>query len=732
MKHVILLFLSVCVLTCFGQKLKYVKYAKPIIGTAGTGHTFPGATVPFGLVQLSPETGFVGWEYCAGYRYEDTRIYGFAHTHLSGTGLTDLGDLLMMPFTGDPRDSLYSEFSHGQEQAEPGYYEVFLPRYRIKAQLTATPHVGLHQYTFPKASKAGIVVNLKSALVNKAAQVETHLLQSELSIQDKYTLTGYTLTNGWAGKQHFYFVIKLQQPIAHVQWLSDSLENKNQVMALFFDSLNGLSQQIKVGISTVSIENAERNLRTELAHWDFEKTRKQASMLWEEKLKKIEIEGTKAQKEIFYTAMYHSFIAPNNIADINGEYRGADNRVYVAKNKTYLSTLSLWDTYRALNPLYTIIDPDITRHTVNSMLAHEKVQGYLPIWTLWGHENHCMIANHSIPIIAEAYIKGICKDNLADALRSVVKTSTVSHKGSDWENYLKYGYLPNDLVKTESVSKTLESGYDDYAVAKLATLMGDTVKRKQFEQRSNFYKNLYDPVSGLMRGKTSTGQWAPKFDPLKLSHAGTGGGDYTEGNAWQYTWHVQHDVPGLIKLMGGPEKFCSKLDSLFALKSNVYGDGLTVDVTGLIGQYAHGNEPCHHVAYLYAMAGQPWKTSDKIAEITNKFYQNTPDGICGNDDCGQMSAWYIFSTLGFYPVDPVSATYVFGRPLVQNAHIKLGDQTFSITAKNFSEDHPYIQEILLNGQPYYKTYLSHADLIAGGELTFVMGKNKTVYTKKNK
>ena len=729
MKNAVLLFLWIFSIACYAQKMKYVQYAKPIIGTAGTGHTFPGATVPFGLVQLSPETGFVGWDYCSGYRYEDKRIYGFAHTHLSGTGATDLGDLLVMPFTGNVQDSIYSEFSHADEQASPGYYEVNLLRYRIKAQLTATAHAGFHRYNFPKTSKAGLVINLKSALVNKAAQVESHVIQSELTLKDKYTLTGYTLTSGWAGKQHLYFVIKLQQPIARHQWLSDSSAHKNHILALFFDSTKSLTQQVKVGISTVSIENAISNLTAEIAHWNFEQTRTEASLQWESKLQKIEIAGTKVQKEIFYTAMYHAFIAPNNIADVNGQYRGVDNTIYTAEKNTYLSTLSLWDTYRALNPLFTIIDPAVTQHTVRSMLAHYKVQRFLPIWTLWGHENYCMIANHSIPVIAEAYVKGICKDNLAEALHAAVTTSTVSHRGSDWESYLKYGYMPSDLVKTESVSKTLESGYDDYAVAKLAALAGDNTTSGQFMKRAAFYKNLFDSTNYLMRGKSSIGNWVTPFDPLKLSHAGSGGGDYTEGNAWQYTWHVQHDVPGLIRLMGGEKKFCNKLDSLFALQSNVYGDGLTLDVTGLIGQYVHGNEPCHHVSYLYAMAGQPWKTSDKIAEIASKFYHNTPDGICGNDDCGQMSAWYIFSTLGFYPVDPVSATYVFGKPLVQNASINLGDKTFSVTAKNFGKDNPYIQQIWLNGKPYDKTYLTHADLVAGGKLVFMMGKNQTLYSK---
>lgn len=728
MRNFLLSAACMLAVSAVAQQNKYTRYVNPMIGTAGTGHTFPGATVPFGLVQLSPETGFAGWDYCSGYRYEDQRIFGFSHTHLSGTGAKDLGDILLTPFTGNIKDSVVSHFSHHQEKASPGYYEVQLSDYAVKAQLTATAHVGVHRYTYPAGIKQGLVINLKSALVNKVEDLETHVLQSQLTQQDNHTLTGFTITQGWAGKQHVYFVIKLMHPITSRQWLSDSTANKNQIVALYFNGKTHPEQQVKVAISTVSISNAMENMKKEVADWNFEQIRSAAEAGWEAKLRLIQIEGSQNEKEIFYTAMYHAFIAPNNIADVNGQYRGVDNKVYEAPNKAYYSTLSLWDTYRALNPLFTILLPDKTRDIVSSMLAHEQVQGYLPVWTLWGHENHCMIGNHAIPVIAEAYIKGICREDLDKALSAVKRSSMVNHKGSDWTTYLKYGYFPADIIKREAVSKTLESGYDDYAVAQLAALANSKTDYDSFMYRSSFYKNVFDAATGFMRGKTASGKWHTPFDPFTISHAGTSGGDYTEGNAWQYNWHVQHDIPELIRLMGGADRFSRKLDTLFMLDSRIAGDGSTVDVTGLIGQYAHGNEPCHHVAYLYSFSGQPWKTADKIAEIIPKFYTNSPDGLIGNDDCGQMSAWYIFSALGLYPVNPVSATYVFGKPMYRKASIQVGNKTLVLKREDNGTGR-YIQRVLLNGRPYMQNHIRHTDLISGGELTFVMGDNPVDYSK---
>lgn len=425
---------------------------------------------------------------------------------------------------------------------------------------------------------------------------------------------------------------------------------------------------------------------------------------------------------IFYTALYHTLVVPNNIADADGSYRGADSQVYKSKNGTYYSTMSLWDTFRATNPLYTLLCPERTNEIIESMLSHFDVSGYLPIWPLWGHETHCMIGNHAIPVIVDAYQKGIRSYDVNKAYEAIKSSSTINHPKSDWDIYLKYGYLPSDQIKEEAVSRTLESGIDDWCVAQMAKAMGKQKDYEEFTKRSEFYRNLFDRTSGLMRGKNSDGKWVTPFDKLKNSHAGDAGGDYTEGNAWHYSWHVMQDIEGLIELMGGKEEFALKLDSLFALESTVKGE-VTVDVTGLIGQYVHGNEPCHHVAYLYNYAGQPWKTQEKINLILTTLYNSTPNGLCGNDDCGQMSAWYFFSSLGFYPLNPADGKYVFGKPLYSKAILKFGQRPFIVEAKNLSLKNIYIQEIELNGKPYHERFITHQDIVQGGHLIFTMGSN---------
>ncbi|MNK00663.1 Glycosyl hydrolase family 92 [compost metagenome] len=725
MKHIFWLVLfTQWGLLCHAQRQGKVAYVNPFIGTAGTGHTFPGATLPSGIIQLSPETGYAGWDYCAGYRYEDKQILGFSHTHLSGTGALDLGDILLMPFTGDtsPKEYYKSDFSHSEEKASPGYYSVNLKSYRILAELTATSHVGMHRYTFPAKQKAHVLLDLRHGLVGSTpGRLETHVLESNFKKESNRTLSGYTITQGWAGRKHVYFVLQFNQAFIDYTWVSDSTAKRNQRVIFNFNQPNSSSLMVKVGISTVSVENARQNLTEEVNHWNFEKVRQQGRQKWENELSKIHIEGNDKQKEIFYTALYHSLIAPNNIADVNGAYRGADNKIYTSANKSYYSTLSLWDTFRALNPLYTILYPNKTNGIINSMIEHQQVAGYLPIWTLWGHENHCMIGNHAVPIITDAYLKGIRGYDVEKAYEAMRKSLTVSHKNSDWETYMKYGYLPSDIIKVEAVSTTLENGIDDWSMAQMAKALNKSSDYALFTKRAGFYANLFDPTTGLLRGKQSNGNWVSPFDPFKISHASTSGGDYTEGNAWQYSWHVMQDVDGLIRLMGGKEKFIQKLDSLFAMDSKVYGDGATVDVTGLIGQYVQGNEPSHHVAYLYGLAGAPHKTQEKIKEIVEGLYDNTPNGLSGNDDCGQMSAWYIFSTLGFYPVNPASGQYVFGLPAFEKAVLHVGNKEFVVKAKYLSERNKYIQQIALNGKPYLLPYITHNDLTKGGELVFIMG-----------
>lgn len=724
---ILLVLLSVRI---WAQPAHNAQYVDPFIGTGASGHTFPGATTPLGLVQVSPETGNGKWEYCAGYQYNDSLIAGFSHTHLSGTGVADLGDILLQPFTGAVKKADYSSrFLHDQEKASPGYYSVFLKDYQVKAELTCTQRAAFHQYAF-KQPTGHLLVDLRHGLVNNITDLETHVTKSEIHIKNNKTVTGYRITNSWGGERHVYFVIRFEQAFSGRHWLTDSLTKRNQRLVFDFKSTKNLQIRAKVGISTVSVENAISNLDGEISQWNFDVVKNNAFQTWNKRLAKIDIEGTLKQKQIFYTALYHSLIAPNNIADINGQYRGADNQVYTAKDRSYYSTLSLWDTYRALNPLYTIIYPEKTNQFISSMLAHYDVAGFLPIWSLWGHENYCMIANHAIPVIVDAYLKGIRNYDIDKAYQAIKNTSTLSHKNSDWEKYMRYGYLPTDSIRVESASTTLESAYDDWCVAQMAKALGKKADYELFYKRSGFYKNLFDKSTGLMRGRRSNGQWANPFDPLKISHAYSSGGDFTEGNAWQYSWHVQQDVDGLIGLMGGRVAFIKKLDSLFTMDSKVYGDGATSDVTGLIGQYVQGNEPSHHVAYLYTLAGVPAKTQEKVHTIINTLYSNTPEGLSGNDDCGQMSAWYIFSAIGFYPVNPASGEYVLGAPQLKQVSIRVSEhKSFVIKTVSFSDTNQYVQSVSLNGKPYQKSYISHQDLINGGVMEFTMGNKPADFLK---
>lgn len=725
MKQTLITILNILLyVAVHGQKAPYkTDYVDPFIGTAGTGHTFPGATTPWGMVQLSPETGYVGWKYCSGYRYEDSTILGFSHTHLSGTGALDLGDILLMPIAGQPvaKPEYRSAFSHSEEQASPGYYAVKLKSGNIQAELTASAHVGMHRYTFSKGQAANVLFDLRHGLVGESpGRLESHVIESNFKAENSKTLSGHTITTGWAGTKHVYFVLQFDQPFKRTMWLSDSLATRNQRVIFSFGEPDRSQVQIKVGISSVSIENARQNLKAEVDHWDFDQVRKQARESWEAQLSRVEIDAPEKQQQIFYTALYHSLIAPNNIADVNGQYRGADNKIYTAPGKVYYSTLSLWDTFRALAPLYTILYPKVTNDLVASMVEHYKVTGALPIWPLWGHENYCMIGNHAVPIIADAYLKGIRNYDTAKAYEAVNKSLTVEHKNSEWGWYTKYGYLPSDLKRIEAVSTTLENGIDDWSVAQMAKAMNKQHDAEIFRARSMYYKNLFDPSTMLMRGKNRDGSWVKPFDPLKISHGSSSGGDYTEGNAWHYSWHVMQDIPGLIKLMGGNKKFVSNLDSLFTMDSKVYGDGATVDVSGLIGQYAQGNEPSHHVAYLYALAGAPQKTREKVSTIINTLYSNKPDGLSGNDDCGQMSAWYVFSAMGFYPVNPASGEYVIGVPAFKRTIIHLGNNNMTISAPNLTADDQNVSKIELNGKAYTSPYLLHQDLMKGGKLNFMM------------
>lgn len=702
----------------------YTQYVDPFIGAADNGHTFPGACRPFGMIQTSPVTGAVGWRYCSEYMYADSIIWGFTQTHLNGTGCMDLGDILVMPFTGERHrtwDAYRSSFSKTSENATPGYYTVTLDQAKVKAELTATTHAALHRYTYEQADSASILIDLQHGPAWNEKQYHSQVNSCEVNWENDSTLTGHVNNKVWVD-QDYYFVMQFSRPVIdHFELPMAEIEKGKRLVASF-NIQPGEEVLMKVALSTTGVEGAKANMAAEVPEWDFEGIRTAAKADWNSYLSRIEVEGTDEEKTNFYTSFYHALIQPNEISDVDGRYRNAADSVVNATGGKFYSTFSLWDTYRAAHPFYTLMVPERVDGFINSLVDQAEVQGYLPIWGLWGKENFCMVANHGVSVVAEAYAKGFRGFDAERAFNAIKQTQTVSHPlKSNWENYMKYGYFPADLTEAESVSSTLESVYDDYAAADMAKRMGKTEDAAYFARRADFYKNLFDSSTQFMRPKKSDGTWKSPFNPSQIGHAESVGGDYTEGNAWQYTWHVQHDVPGLIALFGGEEPFLNKLDSLFTLKLET----TQADVTGLIGQYAHGNEPSHHVTYLYALAGRPERTQELIREIFDTQYSPKPNGLCGNDDCGQMSAWYMFSAMGFYPVNPVSGEYVFGAPQLPEFVLHLADgKTFTIKAEGLSEANKYVKSITLNGEPYTKNFISHADIVKGGTLVYQMTDKK--------
>jgi len=717
-----LTLVSACTCPFHPAREDLTQYVNPFIGCAENGHTFPGACYPFGLIQASPDTGNCTWTYCSGYMYLDEKIWGFSQTHLNGTGCPDLGDVQLQPFTGSvEREDYHSAYKKETQSAKPGYYAVTLEDFGVGVELTASPRVAFHRYTYKNPSPARLLVDLQYGIVSGKDALKHHILASDVTVEDKYTITGHNQARAWVTR-HYYYVIKFDKPYAAIRQLASQPGEKAPRYVLDFDLKPGETLQVKVALSTVSVDGAKKNLAAEVPDWDFAAVREQARTAWNGLLSRAEVRGSQEQKENFYTAMYHLFIQPNNIADVDGQYRGADDKVLTAPDKAYYSTLSLWDTYRAAHPLYTILAPERVNGFVDTIVAHQKAQGYVPIWTLWGKENHCMIANHSVPVVADAYLKGFRGFDAEAAFQGIKTSLTVNHPKSDWDVYAKYSYLPFDIIKGENVSRTLEYVYDDYCASQLAKALGKTEDAAYFAKRADYYKNVFDPETKFMRGRDSKGKWRTPFDPVKLNHGGDSGYDYTEGNAWQYTWHVQHDPEGLVKLLGGKEAACEKLSTLFKLESKVEGAGFVLDVSGLIGQYAHGNEPSHHTVYLFDYMGAPWKTQEMVREIFDTEYKNYPGGLCGNDDCGQMSAWYIFSALGFYPVNPCNDGYVFGAPQIGKITLNLAKgRTFTVEAKNLSKENKYVQSITLNGQPVSGFKIAHADIMRGGSLVFEMG-----------
>ena len=673
------------------------RYVNPFIGTAGHGHTFPGAIVPYGMVQLSPDTRLTGWDGCSGYHYSDSIVYGFSHTHLSGTGISDYGDVLLMPTVGPIKDSYASRFQHRNETASPGYYSVKLDDHDILVELTATARTGMHRYTFPRTTEANIVIDLNH---------RDKLIDSGLRITSSRTITGWRRSQAWAKDQIVYFALEFSQPFA--------LHGGEKVKTWFrFDAQQGTPVMVRVGISSVDIDGALKNLRAELGHWNFDKVRSGATAAWNAALNKITVTGgTHAQLTNFYTALYHAMTAPNLFMDVDGRYRGRDFKTHTARDFTNYTIFSLWDTFRAAHPLYTIIDQKRTRDFIKTFLVQYEQGGRLPVWELAANETDTMIGYHAVSVIADAAVKGIDGFDLHKAFAAMKHSAELRvHRGLG--TYIDKGFLEMEEER-ESVSKVLEYAYDDWCIAEVARLLGNTADYRRYSVRAQSYKNMFDPVSGFMRAR-SNGNWVEPFDPREVTLG------FTEANSWQYTFFAPHDVSGLIQLMGGRRKFTEKLDQLFAADSRTTGRE-QVDITGLIGQYAHGNEPSHHMAYLYNYVGQPWKTQFRVQQIMNEFYKPEPDGLIGNEDCGQMSAWYVFSAAGFYPVTPGSKVYAIGSPLFPEVRFNLENgKSFVVRALGISRRNIYIQSASLNGKRYDKSFLLHEALMGGGELVFQMG-----------
>ncbi|OOV19329.1 GH92 family glycosyl hydrolase [Flavobacterium sp. LM4] len=706
----------------------FVSQVDPFIGTGGHGHTYPGATLPFGMLQVSPDNGISGWDWCSGYHYSDSVVAGFGHLHLSGTGIGDLADILFMPtnkkvdltLKTTSRDQLpyKSAYSHANEKATPGSYQVFLEDPKINVVLTSSQRTAYHKYTFAKNDKQSVVVDLGFAINWDKA------LKTGITIEDDYTISGYRYSKGWALNQKVFFVAKFSKPISESVLTADKqivnakkAEGENTSLQLFFDPKNATELFVKVALSSVSVANAKDNLDDPKVNFD--ETKANASSIWNVALGKIKVETpVDSLKTIFYTAMYHAQVAPVTYSDKNGQYRREDDQIVMAKDHTAYSTLSLWDTFRAENPLLTLLAPEKASDIVNSMLAYYDTKKILPVWTLYANETNTMTGYHSVPVIVDAYLKGIKGFDAEKAFEAMKTTMMQDERGLNF--YKKYGYIPYNLLD-ESVTITLEYAYDDWCVAQMAKALGKNEDYQFFLKRSQAYRYLFDPKTGFMRGKSEDGKsWNEPFDPKHSNHREHT--DYTEGNAWQHSWFVPHNVKDVISLHGSNEIFTKRLEQLFTESSEITGNNVSADISGLIGQYAHGNEPSHHIAYMFNAAGQPWRTQYWVRHILDTQYNTTPNGLSGNEDCGQMSAWYVFSSMGLYPMNPASGEYEIGSPIFEKATINLeGGKTFVIEAENVSDKNFYIQSATLNGVEFNQTAIKHQQILKGGTLHFVMG-----------
>lgn len=720
----------------------------PFIGTGGEGHTYPGATVPFGMVQLSPDTRIqprekaYGW--AAGYRYDDSSIVGFSHTHFSGTGHSDLGDILLMPFTGDPglergdpekpRSGYASRFRHDDEKAEPGYYAVTLDDYKVRAELTTSARVGVHRYAFPRGTDAKVLLDMRTSMYDYPGKV----LWSRVRVRADGTVTGFRETRGWAPGRQLYFAMRFSRPLSgHALHNTEQdivykgfpppgekdpaqraqIEGRQLVGTFAFGKLDA-PLVVKVAISPVSEAGAIANLDAEVADFDFDRVRAQAKQEWTQALSVLDIDAPEHARRSAYTALYHTMLGPTLFMDADGQYRGSDNAVHRAEGFTNYSTFSLWDTYRALHPLLTLVQPEKRNSDfVNSMLAHHEHSPYgmLPVWSFHGLEDWCMIGYHAVPVIADAYVKGIRGFDADKALKAMVETANYGPYDGIAQ-YRELGYVPID-EEGDAASKTLEYAFDDWTIARMAQAMGKADVAATFDTRAGNWRNAFDKDTGFMRARKRDGSFRTPFDPSASGY----GTDYTEGNAWQYSWYVPQDVAGLAAVHGGSDKLLARLDDVFNAKVDPSIFAHMEDITGLIGWYAHGNEPSHHVAYLYSYAGQPWRTQARLKQIMDTQYADRPDGLAGNDDVGQMSAWYVFTALGFYPVAPGSGEYILGRPFLPKTAMRLPNgKRFTIVADGLDDRHTYVGSVSLNGKPLQRTFLRHDEILAGGELRFNM------------
>ena len=739
MKKMFLLALVMGAMTVGLWAEDYTSFVNPFIGTqtdetgALSGSTFPGATMPQGMIQLSPETeNYVTWDPCCGYDYDRDSIFGFTHTHLSGTGCTDLIDVSLMPVSWKVEPLQLAEgvfgqnFSHQQEGARPGYYWVKLKESDVKVELSVTIRTGIHRYTFPQGKPQTVVLDLDRMTwrgdAYYAGRRAYQIIQGQIRILDDHTIEGFRVLTGWAKLRKVYFRAEFSRPFQSRLLMdgkrnaggSDVVNGRALRTALSFNPADGSELMVKVAISPVDVEGARRNMQAEAQSWSFDYYTQTAHDAWQKELSRIDIEGTDEQKTIFYTGLYHVLMQPNTMSDVDGRYMDTNFEIkQMPQGQAYHSTFSLWDTFRAAHPLYTLIAPDIAAQFVRDMILHYQTYGYLPIWDLWGQDNYCMIGNHAIPVLADAILAELPGIDVEEAYQAMLMSSTRTHLNSPFEVWEKYGYMPQTLQNT-SVSITMEQAFDDWCVAAVAKKLGKEEDYKRFIRRSEFYRNLFDPATGFFRPKDENGEWIEPFDPLSYEQP-----CFIEGNAWQYMWFVPQNPQGLIELLGGQKAFLAKLDENFSLTAT--SGEVNGNASGFIGQYAHGNEPSHHTVYLYNFAGRPERTQELVEQVRSTFYSAKPCGYAGNDDCGQMSAWYIFSSLGFYPFNAGAAEYVIGTPLFTRATLHLaGGKDFTISAPNKTAQRIHVKSVKLNGKPLKELKLSHQQIMAGGTLEFLM------------